>query len=356
MFFKEKVPVDLGETKISNIFIDIFMPMANGIYVMVYLLGYRYACEKIENINNKTIASNLNVPLSDVLSSWDFWEKKSIIKKHRESNEEGDYSIEFLDLSKLYLENMTPASSNSSYVSTTTLIESVENENIRQMFSNINYIARRDVTPNEKMKVLKLMEKYNLPAKVIEFAYDYAFDNKNTTHINFIESLLIDWYEKKLDTYEKLEEYFASKSKRFASYKEIYKKIGVFNTLPSDKAKALMNHWLDDLSFDLDMILKACEIASETLSPKTPNLKYINGILEDWNKNNIRNLEDVLKEQVLWDIKKEENQKLKENNINKKNTYKTKSTKSTKFHNFKQRTDEYSSLDLKNIVLKRNKK
>ena len=33
MFFKEVNEIDLGETTIDNIFIDIFMPMANGLYV-----------------------------------------------------------------------------------------------------------------------------------------------------------------------------------------------------------------------------------------------------------------------------------------------------------------------------------
>ena len=36
MFFKEPNEVDLGDTSIPNIFIDIFMPMADGLYVKVY--------------------------------------------------------------------------------------------------------------------------------------------------------------------------------------------------------------------------------------------------------------------------------------------------------------------------------
>lgn len=37
MFFKESNEIDLGEITIPNIFIDIFMPMADGLYVKVYL-------------------------------------------------------------------------------------------------------------------------------------------------------------------------------------------------------------------------------------------------------------------------------------------------------------------------------
>ncbi len=48
-FFKEVNKKDSGDTIISNIFIDIFMPMANGLYVQVYLLGYRQACDPKAN-------------------------------------------------------------------------------------------------------------------------------------------------------------------------------------------------------------------------------------------------------------------------------------------------------------------
>ena len=82
MFYKEVNEIDLGETTIANIFIDIFMPMANGLYVKVYLLGYRQACDPSANpkFDNNSIAKNLNIPLSDVIDAWKFWEKKSIIK------------------------------------------------------------------------------------------------------------------------------------------------------------------------------------------------------------------------------------------------------------------------------------
>ena len=82
MFFKEVNEIDLGETTIANIFIDIFMPMANGLYVKVYLLGYRQACDPNSNpkFDNNSIAKNLNIPLSDVIDAWKFWQNKNIIK------------------------------------------------------------------------------------------------------------------------------------------------------------------------------------------------------------------------------------------------------------------------------------
>ncbi len=84
-FTMETTDMDLGgDTPIENIFINDFMPMANGTYVKVYLLGYKYAYDKDINIevNNNTIAKHLNIPLIDVLNAWDFWEGKGIIQKN----------------------------------------------------------------------------------------------------------------------------------------------------------------------------------------------------------------------------------------------------------------------------------
>ena len=80
-FILETTDMDLGDTPIENIFINDFMPMANGTYVKVYLLGYKYAHDKDDKIEvtNQTIAKHLEISLDDVLRAWDFWEKKGKI-------------------------------------------------------------------------------------------------------------------------------------------------------------------------------------------------------------------------------------------------------------------------------------
>ena len=61
------------------------MPMANGLYVQVYLMGYRQACDPKANpnFNNVSLAKNLGVPLSDVINAWKYWEQKNIVKMHK---------------------------------------------------------------------------------------------------------------------------------------------------------------------------------------------------------------------------------------------------------------------------------
>ncbi|MFY9613497.1 MAG: primosomal replication protein N, partial [Tissierellaceae bacterium] len=107
-FFLETTDMDLGDTPIENIFINDYMPMANGTYVKVYLLGFKYAYDKDYKIdvNNKTIAKHLNIPLEDVLRAWDFWEEKGIVEKIYVDEEKSiNYKVKFLNLKQLYIKN-----------------------------------------------------------------------------------------------------------------------------------------------------------------------------------------------------------------------------------------------------------
>ncbi|HCO19405.1 MAG TPA: primosomal replication protein N, partial [Tissierellales bacterium] len=106
MGFKlETTDMDLGDTPIENIFLNDFMPMANGTYVKVYLLGYKYAHDRDASLEltNQTIARHLDVPLEDVLRAWDFWENKGIVEKSGE--DDVNYQIKFLSLKQLYIRN-----------------------------------------------------------------------------------------------------------------------------------------------------------------------------------------------------------------------------------------------------------
>lgn len=107
--FRIKEPnLDFGHTAIENIFINDFMPMANGVQLKVYLTGYKFAKEqnKTLEVTNTTIAKHLNIPLSDVLSAWDFWENKNVIVKHPKSDavDVTDFDVEFLSLIQLYID------------------------------------------------------------------------------------------------------------------------------------------------------------------------------------------------------------------------------------------------------------
>jgi len=107
----QKAPIDLTDTSFDSIFITDFMPAAEGIYVKVYLLGYKYAKDRNMIFDNNTIANILNVPIEKVDESWRYWENIGVIHFKASTNDILHYSIEFVNLKQLYIDNIYSSSS-----------------------------------------------------------------------------------------------------------------------------------------------------------------------------------------------------------------------------------------------------
>ncbi|KDR96348.1 DnaD and phage-associated domain-containing protein [Peptoclostridium litorale DSM 5388] len=352
MFYKEKSDVSFGQTPIDNIFIDIFMPMANGTFVMVYLLGYRYSLEPYDSENspgNITISKNLGIPLSDVLSAWEFWEGKGIVKRHSDSSfDDGKYSVEFMDLKRLYLENIKPHSLNSSTgsIGVNDLIQLNENESIRGMFNSVNEIISRELAPNEKQKILQIMERYNMPCDIIKAAYSFAKNKKGIKNVNFVEGIIRNWYDMNISDISALEEYLKERSERMVLYSRVFRSLG-FTRQPSQEERKVMDSWMDGLSFDMDIILKAC---SKSKNTSNPSIAYIDGILKSWHSKGFTSAEDTQKEDA-----ERENQKII--SAGKNTQYqKNQNPYKTKFHYKEERSSRYTPEELEKILLENQRK
>ncbi|WZL73089.1 DnaD domain protein [Clostridiaceae bacterium 35-E11] len=346
-FIKQTADFDLGDTPIENIFINDFMPMANGTYVKVYLLGYKYAQDKDPSlsINHQTIAKHLNIPLSDVLNAWDFWEQKGVIKKHFETKEDTtQYTVEFLSLKQLYIDNNytlakitqeKEASSLDTYTcSPQDLVQANRIPEINEMFHHINQLLRRELVPNEKKKVLEWFYNYNMNTDVIIRAFMYCVQQKNMKGIRnvvrFVESIIRNWYDNGITNMEKLDTYLEKTDGRYLQYTQIFKALGFHFRQPSTSEKETMDRWLDEWKFSMDVILKACANSQKT---SNPNINYINSILERWKKEGFTSVEDVKQKQTPPKPTPQKNGKATPN----------------RFHNFEQRTAKYSKDELEKL-------
>ena len=52
-----------------------------------------------------------------------------------------------------------------------------------------------------------------------------------------------------------------------------------------------LDKWFDTWQFSIEMVLEACKICS--LRINEPNFNYIDGILSNWNKKGIKNIENI---------------------------------------------------------------
>lgn len=278
-----------------------------------------------------------------------FWESKKIIKKIPLSQEkEWDYTVEFLNLKQLYIDNnykslqsLTQEEPESTTYSCSTkeLLDANKIPEIKDMFLQINKIINRSLVPNEKMQILEWFHNYNIDPPLVVKAFSYCRYKKNIKNINYVAGVIRNWYDLNITTIEDLEAHLAKQGERYSLYDRIFKAMGFMYREPSEVEFKLMDKWLDTYQFSIDIILKACENCSKTANP---NLNYIDGILKDWHSKGVKKLEDI---QNLLHKNKEET-----------STPTTKSQKiKTKFHLSESRISKYKANELEELLLNRQK-
>lgn len=330
-FYKQTTDLDLGETSIENIFLNDFLPMADGTSVKVYLLAFKFSHDVTEKpITNDTLAKHLNIPLSDVYRSWDFWEKKGIIKK---IENEADYDIEFLSLRQLIAKGLYSQSKEvkSQTKSNINRLEANKNPEIRKMFYEIDQVMRRQLVPNERNVVLEWIYTDNIQIDIVIAAFKFCVENKGVKHINYITSVIRGWRDQGLVTLTLLEEHFEKTQGNYKFYKQIYRLMGYANKLPSAGDKEIMDIWLNDFNLQIEFLTK---VLTET-SKKTSNI----------NMNYMHKVVETLVKAKIITIEAYESSLVKKETSNKEGKSYTKK-KNNQFHNFEQRTNKYTNEEL----------
>lgn len=348
-FFLETTDMDLGDTPIENIFINDYMPMANGTYVKVYLIGFKYAHDRDFKIDvtNETIAKHLNIPLEDVLRAWDFWQSKGIIEKIKIDGERSyNFKVKFLNLKQLYIKNniklfttekeeVKPAK-----LSTEDLIQANKVPEINNMFNKIDQIMRRQTVPLEKQKILNWITDYNMNPDVIEKAFSYGVERKGIRKLSYVEGIIRNWYDEGLTNMEAIMESFKNKDEKYYIYQKIMRTLGLDKRPVREDEIEIMDKWIDEYQLSMELIIKACEADKN----QVPSIKYVNGILKSWTQKGITTVEDI---EVL------DKPKEKSENTRKTSVKRTRPSNTTRFHNFEQRSDKYSSEELEKIARKK---
>lgn len=327
-FEVEKTKIDLGSTQIENIFIEDFMPVANGDFVKVYLYALKHMMTKDDfEMDNERLALNLDLNITDVEKAWDYWEEKQVVEK--QIRLDGGYDIKFKNLIGYYLENQKKIKEVSPKKGQTdTIIESMHNESIRNMFNNIDYFMRRPTTPTEKMDILSWIPNYNMSPEMVEIAFEYCTEKKNKISVKYVKAVVLSWYDKGLSSVEAIEEEIKKSDEKYVRKNQILRKLGMQYRLVSEPEIKLINSWYDDYKYDEHLIDEAIKRTSQI---SKPSINYVNSILQKWKQLGILTVEDVSQK----DIRPAEKKSVKEN----------------KFNNFQGQSKQYSEEELNQIAI-----
>lgn len=276
MFFKEEVHREALDTSIPNVFFSQILPIVEPMFIKIYLYGY-YLCqgEQSELFDNQHLAQTLNVSMDDVMQAWDFFEECNLITKHRAENAEvWDYSVEFKNLKRFY------NSKGELDISRERALVFKKNEEYEKMYDRLESILGTMIMSHQQRSLNEYIATHNVSKELVVEAFRYCVYKRGSRSVNHAMSVLRIWHSEGIRTVEDVQDFLMQKGERYGTYKKILSLLGEYR-LPTKAEEALMDKWLDEYRFAMDVIEEAF---SKLISVKKPSMAYVDGILRNWHK------------------------------------------------------------------------
>ncbi len=180
-----------------------------------------------------------------------------------------------------------------------------QNYEIKQLFSNTQQSLGKILSHHEMNTLLDMHDRLKLPYELINELVNYCVLN-NKRNLRSISSFAQRLSDLNILTINQFNVY-VNKNKDL--YKEVLKALGATNTIPSEKQRNIIDNWGTTFNYGQDVILEACDMACiQTLNP---TLAYVEGILKNWFKANVKTVLDVQEYERKYLETKEQNKNKK---------------------------------------------
>lgn len=321
-------------TVLTNTFIDNYMPQANGEFVKVYIYLLRVITGGAAGLTLEHLADKLLCTERDIIRALNYWSNVKLLTVETSNN--GDITRISLHTPGMGIasesaaasmdanlpDSATGVSANSTVISTGTSGHNIPGaastgsgasaanttesapgksasltpERIKELKENdeiisLLYIAEqylgKTLTPTEMQKILFFYDELKLSAELIEYLVEYCV-GRNHKSMRYIETVALAWAKEGITTVEMAKNATSRYSK---DYFTILKSLGITNRSPVDTEITMMDTWLKEYGFTMDIIQEAC--SRTILQTGQPSFQYADKILSGWKKKNVHNMNDI---------------------------------------------------------------
>lgn len=312
-------------TALSNDFIDHFMPKANGEFVKVYIYLLRALSAPQSPLGLAQMADTFSCTEGDILRALKYWEGKKLLSLLYEGNQlsgitlldpaykqipaspvldevlpgfqETGAAVDYespapdfpicQDLSLSTDDKSSRDTADTKPLTADRVKELKQNEDIIQLLYIAEQYLGKTLTPTETRKILFFYDELHMSVDLIDYLIEYCVGRDHRS-IRYIETVAMAWKEAGITTVEMAKESTARYAKEYFT---VLKSMGITNRNPIDTEIALINTWMKEYGFTLDLIQEAC--SRTVLQTGQPSFQYADKILQSWKKKEIRTLEDV---------------------------------------------------------------
>lgn len=335
-------------TTVSDIFIDQYMPKANGEFVKVYLYLLRATGSGAGIATISEIADHFSNTEADIIRALNYWASEGILQLQSGA----DGQIMGINLCSLSVSGMQAAQSNiqsavADNVAQNNLQNGVVNNGAQNSLQNgvVNNVAQNISTANirmqdsvvEKLKsqtpdkaassqkeytldeikefrknpdiselffiietylkhtlsssdtnmVLYWLDELHFSTDLVEYLVEYCI-TKGHSSLRYMNKVALGWADAGIKTVDQAKDDAAAHSQIYYS---VMKALGITGRNLVDSEVSLINKWVGEYGFDIELVKAAC---SKTISAiQKPSFEYTDSILANWRKKNVHTLKDV---------------------------------------------------------------
>jgi len=301
---------------LPNLFIDEYMPSANGDYVKVYVYLVRCMQDLQSDITITAIADRLDNTEKDILRALSYWEKVGLLTLAKNADNE---------ITAISLTDLSDTSSNSNEAATESAVmkesdsvsesspspqpainkiisepapftkphytesqinQITSDDEVKWMMNIIEVYLEHPLRPVDVQLIMYLYESLNFSRELIMYLYEYCI-SKGKKNASYIETVALAWHKEGIDTVEKAE---ASSAAYNMNYNAIAKAFGITNGLGAIQQQ-IINKWAAKYKFSSELMVEACN--RTMLKTGKASFEYAESILESWFKQGVKSLKDI---------------------------------------------------------------
>lgn len=391
-------------TTVSDIFIDQYMPKANGEFVKVYLYLLRATGSGAGIATISEIADHFSNTEADIIRALNYWASEGILQVQTGA----DGQIIGINLCSLSVSGMQAAQSNiqsavadnaaqnnlqncvvnnatqnnlqnsvvnnaAQNISTAnirmqdsvveklksqtpdkaassqkeyTLDEIKEfrkNPDISELFFIIETYLKHTLSSSDTNMVLYWLDELHFSTDLVEYLVEYCI-TKGHSSLRYMNKVALGWADAGIKTVDQAKDDAAAHSQIYYS---VMKALGITGRNLVDSEVSLINKWVGEYGFDIELVKAAC---SKTISAiQKPSFEYTDSILANWKKKDVHTLKDVEVLDANFAKANKASATGSSQGTNAANgSSKPKSNNSSsknKFNNFNQRNNDYDKLE-----------
>lgn len=347
-------------TILSNIFIDQYMPGAGGEFVKVYIYLLRLLADPSASVCLPLLADRLNCTEGDISRALKYWSNEGLLILETDPSGEltgitltepsPDTQMELtatVSVPQSALAATAPISQTVSAATVSTpqpdtapsrsasaltparIRELKENEDVAQLIYICEQYLGKTLTPTDTRKILFFYDELKMSVDLIDFLIQYCVGRGHKS-MRYIETVAMAWSKEGITTVEMAKD---STSRYGRDYFTILKAMGITNRNPVDSEIVMMDTWLKDYGFSMDMIQEAC--SRTIMQTGQPSFQYAHKILTGWFK------KGALTPEAVHALDVQHQKRSQDNSRGRSQTPKS----SNRFNNFQQRNYDFKELE-----------